>query len=109
MSPTIMGSVGSEMPIPPRSSSSRLMESGVAKAMKMSNRSGATIMGGLLLGLDRKAAAEFSFLLGLPTLGAACLYKLMKNHEEIKSLGTTNCVLGVLVAAVCGSAIGGRG
>lgn len=64
------------------------------------SRSMMTITGGYLRGLSPKAAAEFSFLLGLPTLGAACLYKLMKNHEEIKSLGTTNCVLGILVAAV---------
>ncbi len=42
------------------------------------SRSGATIMGGLLLGLDRKAAAEFSFFLAIPTMlgaGALDLYK----------------------------------
>jgi len=64
------------------------------------SRSMMTITGGVLRGLSPKAAAEFSFLLGLPTLGAACLYKLATNHGEIKALGSTNVVLGVVVAAV---------
>lgn len=64
------------------------------------SRSMMTITGGTLRGLSPKAAAEFSFLLGLPTLGAACLYKLAKHHDEIKALGSTNVVLGIVVAAV---------
>lgn len=43
------------------------------------SRSGATIMGGLLVGMDRKAAAEFSFLLALPTMLAATAYDIYKN------------------------------
>lgn len=43
------------------------------------SRSGATIIGGLLMGLSRKAAAEFSFFLAVPTLGIATLYDLYKN------------------------------
>jgi undecaprenyl-diphosphatase len=43
------------------------------------SRSGATIIGGLLIGLSRKAAAEFSFFLAVPTLGIATLYDLYKN------------------------------
>jgi undecaprenyl-diphosphatase len=43
------------------------------------SRSGATIMGGLLLGLDRKTATEFSFFLAIPTMFAATLYDLYKN------------------------------
>lgn len=46
------------------------------------SRSGATIIGGLFLGMSRKAAAEFSFFLGVPTLGAASIYKLLKLHNE---------------------------
>lgn len=46
------------------------------------SRSGATIIGGLFLGMSRKAATEFSFFLGIPTLGAASLYKLYKLHSS---------------------------
>jgi undecaprenyl-diphosphatase len=44
------------------------------------SRSGATIIGGMLLGLSRKAATEFSFFLAIPTLVAAGLYDLLKNR-----------------------------
>lgn len=73
------------------------------------SRSMMTIAGGTMLGLRPKEAAEFSFLLGLPTLGAACLYKLAKNlkhaHDTgtpnlFEQLGAVNVVIGVLVAAV---------
>jgi len=44
------------------------------------SRSGATIIGGLLFGLSRKAATEFSFFLAVPTLVAAGLYQLFKER-----------------------------
>lgn len=44
------------------------------------SRSGATIISGLLLGLDRKAAAEFSFFLSIPTMGAAFFYDAYVNR-----------------------------
>jgi undecaprenyl-diphosphatase len=44
------------------------------------SRSGATIIGGMLFGLSRKAATEFSFFLAVPTLVAAGLYDLYKNR-----------------------------
>ncbi|MEN3031334.1 undecaprenyl-diphosphate phosphatase [Chromobacterium amazonense] len=49
------------------------------------SRSGATIIGGLFLGLSRKAATEFSFFLGIPTLGAASLYSLIKHREALSA------------------------
>lgn len=45
------------------------------------SRSGATIIGGLLFGLSRKAATEFSFFLAIPTLGLATLYQLYKERH----------------------------
>ena len=45
------------------------------------SRSGATIMGGLLLGLSRKAATEFSFFLAIPTMLAATAYDVFKNRD----------------------------
>ncbi|MEN9356568.1 MAG: hypothetical protein RL695_739 [Pseudomonadota bacterium] len=44
------------------------------------SRSGATIIGGLLFGLSRKAATEFSFFLAIPTLSAATFYEIYKNR-----------------------------
>lgn len=46
------------------------------------SRSGASIIGGLLLGLNRKSAAEFSFLLAVPTMFAASGYDVYKNYEH---------------------------
>ncbi len=43
------------------------------------SRSGATIMGSLLLGVDRKAAAEFSFFLAIPTMVGATVFKMYKD------------------------------
>jgi len=47
------------------------------------SRSGATIYGGLLLGLDRRAAAEFSFFLAMPTMLAAFIYDFIKIKDQI--------------------------
>lgn len=55
---------------------------GFAQAMAMFpgvSRAGATIMGGLIFGLSRKAATEFSFFLAIPTMLAATVYDLYKN------------------------------
>lgn len=47
------------------------------------SRSGSTIIGGLLFGLSRKAATEFSFFLAIPTLTGAAFYDLYKNWEVL--------------------------
>ncbi len=49
------------------------------------SRSGATIIGGMLFGLSRKAATEFSFFLAVPTLVAAGLYDLWKNRALLSA------------------------
>jgi undecaprenyl-diphosphatase len=47
------------------------------------SRSGATIIGGMLLGLSRKAATDFSFFLGIPTLIGAGVYSLYKDRDAL--------------------------
>ncbi|MEE2894798.1 MAG: undecaprenyl-diphosphate phosphatase [Planctomycetota bacterium] len=64
------------------------------------SRSMMTIVGGMLVGLRPKQAAEFSFLLGLPTLGGACVYKALKSGDEIAALGAAPIVVGIAVATI---------
>lgn len=47
------------------------------------SRSGATIMGALLVGVERRAAAEFSFFLAIPTMAGATVYSLYKNWTAL--------------------------
>jgi undecaprenyl-diphosphatase len=47
------------------------------------SRSGSTIVGGLILGLSRKTALEFSFLLSVPVMLAAVAYDLLKNYSAL--------------------------
>jgi undecaprenyl-diphosphatase len=47
------------------------------------SRSGATIIGGLLMGLERRTAAEFSFFLSIPTMAAAFVYDAYKNRADL--------------------------
>jgi len=56
---------------------------GLAQAVALipgMSRSGSTIIGGLFFGLSRKAAAEFSFFLAVPTLGIASIYSMYKDR-----------------------------
>lgn len=64
------------------------------------SRSAATIVGGLLVGLDRTVATAFSFYLSIPTLGIATLYALYKNRAVLGQLGVLNVVLGLIFAFV---------
>jgi len=73
------------------------------------SRSMMTITAGYLVRLRPAAAAEFSFLLGLPTLGGACVYKLAKDlmrdgHDGhvsmFKSIGAMPILIGIAVATL---------
>lgn len=66
------------------------------------SRSGATIVGGMFVGLNRITAATFSFYMSLPILGLASLYKLYKNRHDIGNLpgGGVGLILGTAAAFV---------
>ena len=64
------------------------------------SRSAATIIGGLSQGMTRKAAAEFSFILAVPTMFAATAYKLLKGYKEIHSEHITLLLVGNIVAFI---------
>lgn len=64
------------------------------------SRSGATIMGALLLGVDRKAATEFSFFLAIPTMLAATVYDLYKNWHSLSFDGIQLIVIGFVAAFI---------
>ncbi|GGN03567.1 undecaprenyl-diphosphatase [Thermus composti] len=71
---------------------------GLAALFPGTSRSGATILGGLLLGLSRKGAAEFSFLLALPTMLIAVGYDLLKSAPQVPEGGWGLLALGFLAA-----------
>jgi len=76
---------------------------GLAQCFAMipgTSRAGATIIGGLLLGMSRPAATEFSFYLALPTLFAAGAYALWKARHTLSSADAAVLVVGTLVAFV---------
>jgi undecaprenyl-diphosphatase len=62
------------------------------------SRSGATIVGGRLLGLDRAAAAEFSFFLAMPTMTAAFAYKLLEVRHQLQPGRTLEIAIGFVMA-----------
>ena len=64
------------------------------------SRSGATIMGGMLLGIERSVAAEFSFFLAIPTMFAATFFELFKSRHELTSDGLATIGIGFVVAFI---------
>ncbi|WP_295904615.1 undecaprenyl-diphosphate phosphatase [uncultured Bdellovibrio sp.] len=64
------------------------------------SRSGATIMGGLTLGMNKKEAAEFSFFLAVPTMAAATGYKLLKIYKTIEPAQISTLAIGCFVAFI---------
>jgi undecaprenyl-diphosphatase len=64
------------------------------------SRSGATIVGGMVLGLDRAAAAEFSFFLAMPTMTAAFVYDLVNVRDHLTPDRTAEIAIGFVMAFI---------
>jgi undecaprenyl-diphosphatase len=64
------------------------------------SRSGATIVGGMLMGLDRPAAAEFSFFLAMPTMMAAFAHSLLKVRHHLSSDRAGEIAVGFVMAFI---------
>ena len=64
------------------------------------SRSGATIVGAMLMGASKRAAAEFSFFLAMPTMAGAFAYDLLKNYKILSADDVTIIVAGFLSAFV---------
>ncbi len=64
------------------------------------SRSGSTIVGGMLSGLSRKTAADFSFLLAIPTMFAASGYEMVKNIHSFKDSNLLILAVGFIVSFI---------
>ncbi|MCA1653481.1 MAG: undecaprenyl-diphosphate phosphatase [Sphingomonadales bacterium] len=64
------------------------------------SRSGATILGAMAMGVDRKTAAEFSFFLAVPTLAGATALQLFKHHDQIVPGMIGHILIGAAVSFV---------
>ena len=62
------------------------------------SRSGATILGALMMGVERKAAAEFSFFVAIPTMAGAVVYDLYKNRDSLNDSGMLLIAVGFTLA-----------
>lgn len=69
------------------------------------SRSGATIIGGMGLGLDRAAAAEFSFFLAMPTMAAAFGHSLLEVRHHLTADRTLEITVGLMTAFIASAAI----
>ena len=76
---------------------------GIAQAFALipgTSRSGATIIGGMLFGLSRPAATEFSFFLAIPTLFAACIYEFVRNRALLSTADLQAFGIGFVAAFI---------
>jgi undecaprenyl-diphosphatase len=74
---------------------------GFGQALAMipgTSRSGATIITALLVGVERRTAAEFSFVLAIPTMLAATAYSLFKARAELDASGLGQIAVGFVVS-----------
>lgn len=69
------------------------------------SRSGATIAGGMVMGLDRPTAAEFSFFLAMPTLSATFAHSLLELRHQITADRTAELVVGFIMAFVASALV----
>lgn len=69
------------------------------------SRSGSTITGAYTRGLDRRAAARYSFLLSLPAIFTAGIYSAYKHRSEMMSDGLANVIVATLFAFIVGWAV----
>lgn len=76
---------------------------GCAQCLAMipgTSRSGATIIGGMIAGIERKTATEFSFFLAMPTMFAAAIYDTYRHGSELTQADTMAIVVGFVMAFV---------
>lgn len=66
------------------------------------SRSGATIVGAMLLGTDKRSAAEFSFFLAMPTMAGAFAYDLYKNWMLLQPEDLAGIAIGFVAAFIAG-------
>ncbi|MDF2118936.1 undecaprenyl-diphosphate phosphatase [Roseiarcaceae bacterium H3SJ34-1] len=64
------------------------------------SRSGATIVGSMLMGADKRSAAEFSFFLAMPTMAGAFAYDLLKSYKDLDFHDVSLIVIGFVAAFV---------
>lgn len=69
------------------------------------SRSGATIVGGMVLGLDRAAAAEFSFFLAMPTMMAAFAHSLLKVRHQLAPERAAEIAIGFVMAFIAAALV----
>lgn len=95
------------MPLKPRYHEAEHVPLGVALAIGFiqclamipgTSRSGSTIVGALLLGVDKRAAAEFSFFLSIPTMLGAFVYDLYKNRDVLDASAMGEIAIGFVCA-----------
>ncbi|MEA3228466.1 MAG: undecaprenyl-diphosphate phosphatase [Campylobacterota bacterium] len=64
------------------------------------SRAGSTIIGALLVGINRKASAEFSFLLAFPVMSAVTAYDLLKHYKEFTDANLITLGVGFVVSFI---------
>jgi undecaprenyl-diphosphatase len=64
------------------------------------SRAGSTIIGALLVGLSRKASAEFSFLLAFPVMSAVTAYDLLKHYNEFSDANLITLAVGFVISFI---------